>query len=158
MNPPCGVSPPLFIQWKECRSLSNLSRSKHTTHLVERIHHSFWMHMFYTEIYLDLQAFRSPKQFWLKPCEMLGCPRDGQVYDTYVIFGIDQALYRFVGDPTGAQLGSVRDCVWMKLWKWWPVRLVVISFAHLLEVRDVECWGWQRSFPWSIWFLDFDRF
>lgn len=41
MNPPCGVSPPLFIQWKDCRSLSNLSRSKHTTHLVERIHHSF---------------------------------------------------------------------------------------------------------------------
>ena len=41
MNPPCGVSPPLFIQWKDCRSLSNLSRSKHTTHLVERILHSF---------------------------------------------------------------------------------------------------------------------
>ena len=117
------------------------------------------MHMFYTEIYLDLQAFRSPKQFWLRPCAMLGCPRDGQVYDTYVIFGIDQALYRFVGDPTGAQLGSVRDCVWMKLWKWRPVRLVVISFAHLLEVRDVECWWYrQRSFPWSIWFLDFDRY
>lgn len=118
------------------------------------------MHMFYTEIYLDLQAFRSPKQFWhLDLVRCWGVPGTAR-YMTPTSY---LELIKLFTDLLGTQLvpSWVRFATVFEWnfgnggqWDWWW------SVLHIfLTFGDVECWWYrQRSFPWSIWFLDFDRF